>query len=168
MNSNTKKHYRENVQMWIYNKGKFLIAEESTKNNLGTIYWKFPHGGVEKGEELLDAVKRELKEELSILSFEVMAQAKYQHYFDWPLELQKKKGYHGQHQHYFLIYPKNINEIKFNPSEIDQIKWLSFKQTIQQFTIPNQIESAQKVWLEFKPIIEQKLKIKKRITIKND
>ena len=45
--------------------GRFLITQRLPDDTLGG-YWEFPGGKVERGEELPDALRRELQEELGI------------------------------------------------------------------------------------------------------
>ncbi len=45
--------------------GRFLITQRMADDTLGG-YWEFPGGKVEKGEDLRDALRRELQEELGI------------------------------------------------------------------------------------------------------
>ncbi len=54
--------------IWISDE-KVLLVEETVKRNTIT---KFPGGGLEFGEGIIDCLKREFKEELGIKSFIVL------------------------------------------------------------------------------------------------
>lgn len=146
----TKLPYRENVQAWVFNEeGKILLLDVRTKSG----YYKFLQGGLEEGENHLEALRRELKEEMNITHFEVIKRAKYEHYYEWDEKRQKERGYRGQHQVIFLVKLKPGNS--FIPEdEIDSFEWLRFEQIMTKFDIPNQIEMAQKIWAEFQTTIE--------------
>ncbi len=49
----------------IFHRNRLLIAQRPVDRHLGG-YWEFPGGKVENGEELIIALRRELKEELAI------------------------------------------------------------------------------------------------------
>ncbi len=49
----------------ILNESRVLIGRRKPNQALGG-YWEFPGGKVENGESLVDCLKRELKEELSV------------------------------------------------------------------------------------------------------
>ncbi len=48
--------------------GKFLFAKRSANCRDGQGAWEIPAGGVEYGERILDALARELKEELNVVA----------------------------------------------------------------------------------------------------
>lgn len=50
------------VKAIIYHEGKFLMV----KNRWVQGYWVFPGGGVEPGEDILSALRRELVEEINV------------------------------------------------------------------------------------------------------
>lgn len=92
--------YRPNVAAIILNNhGEVLICER--KNNARA--WQFPQGGVDKGESLLEALYREVWEEVGLESryYDVIDQ-KGEYRYLYPPKVRAKKKYHGQKQTYFL------------------------------------------------------------------
>src|SRR4051794_7607098 len=56
------RHFRNNVGIILYNlEGKVLCGQRAD-----IPYWQLPQGGVDENESILEAAKRELKEELGI------------------------------------------------------------------------------------------------------
>jgi len=60
----TEKNPKLIVAALIEKDNKFLLTKEILES--GTEYWIIPGGGVEFGENLADAVKREIKEEIGL------------------------------------------------------------------------------------------------------
>lgn len=78
--------------------GEVLIAERVDVPGA----WQFPQGGVDKGETLEEAFRREMAEELSLNPGEyrvIEQRGPYQYLFGNNLV---KKGFHGKLQHFFL------------------------------------------------------------------
>ena len=89
--------------------------------------WQMPQGGVEKNENLLNAMKRELYEETSIKSIEVLKELDYWLSYELPAELLGKiwKGrFRGQKQKWFIVkFTGNENEINLNTKYPEFIEW---------------------------------------------
>lgn len=60
-----KKTPRARVSALVEKDGKYLLVKEFIKSRNG-VYWLTPGGGVEYGERVEDALKREVKEETGI------------------------------------------------------------------------------------------------------
>lgn len=147
--------YRPNVQMWVFNaEGKILFNDESTKDE---IYWKFPQGGVDAGETHVEAVKRELQEEVNITDYTIIAQAPFTHRYEWDEKRQHERKLRGQEQTFYLIQVHNPSQLRIGEPNIRSSKWMTFEQILAKMTISNQIEIAKKVWKEFLPLIENEL-----------
>ncbi len=147
--------YRPNVQMIIFRgDGKILLIDESNEKE---ILWKFPQGGMEKGENELETVQRELKEEVNITDYTIIREASFRNHYDWIPLMQQAKGFRGNEQTIFLIHATNSQQTKITEKKIISFEWVTFEQALNKFQIPNQIESAKKAWNEFKPIVERKI-----------
>jgi len=111
--SNTQK-YRPNVAMIIVSdnypqKKEIFIAQ---RNDLTDI-WQFPQGGIDEGEEVKDALFREMEEEIGTRNAEIVAEYPEWISYDFPPKILKKmKPYKGQIQKYFLM--KLAKDAKIN------------------------------------------------------
>jgi len=100
-----KPDYRPNVAMIIVSnsypeKKEIFIAERS--DLLGV--WQFPQGGIDKGEELQEALFREMEEEIGTSKAKIIAEYPEWISYDFPEKIAKKmKPYKGQTQRYFLM-----------------------------------------------------------------
>lgn len=97
--------YRSNVAALLFTReGKVLICERMGQKGS----WQFPQGGVDDGESTLEALHREITEEVGISPnhYEVV-ERKSGYVYDFPKGSSKaKKGYKGQSQTYFLCLMK--------------------------------------------------------------
>ena len=99
------KKYRPNVAMIIlspeYPKKKEIFIAQ--RNDIKGI-WQFPQGGIDEGEEVKEALFRELEEEIGTRDVEIVAEYPEWISYDFPEKIAKKmKPYAGQKQRYFLV-----------------------------------------------------------------
>ena len=96
--------------------------------------WQMPQGGVDKNENLLSAMRRELTEETSIKSIEIIKEFDFWLQYELPKNLVGKiwRGkYRGQKQKWFLMRftgdEKEI-DIKTKKPEFLEWKWIEINQ----------------------------------------
>ena len=132
--------YRDCVGTAVFNgEGKVFIGrrrsagdpEESAAHGAA---WQMPQGGIDKGEKARDAATRELFEETSIRSVELIAEAPGWIYYDLPddmLGIALKGKYRGQRQRWFAYrFTGSESEIDVlapgdgsMPAEFDLWRW---------------------------------------------
>ena len=106
--------------------------------------WQMPQGGVDQGETLIQAMKRELAEETSIKNIKILRELDYWLEYELPKNLigiiwQGK--YRGQKQKWFIVrFHGEDKEIDLNTNHAEFIAWKWIE--IQQ--LPNVIVDFKK------------------------
>ncbi|MFT5660381.1 MAG: putative (di)nucleoside polyphosphate hydrolase [Sulfurimonas sp.] len=129
-----KELYRPNVAMIIVSnnypqKKEIFIAQ---RNDLKDI-WQFPQGGIDKGEEVHEALFRELEEEIGTDKAKIIGEYPAWISYDFPEKIAKKmKPYKGQTQRYFLLKLKKNAKINLNTEhpEFDEYKFVSVNEVL--------------------------------------
>ena len=131
----TKKDlYRPNVAMILVSpnypeKKEIFIAQ---RNDLRDI-WQFPQGGIDEGEEVQEALFRELEEEIGTKKAEVIGEYPEWISYDFPEKISKKmKPYKGQTQRYFLLkLSKNARiDLATKHPEFDDYKFVGIDKVL--------------------------------------
>jgi putative (di)nucleoside polyphosphate hydrolase len=111
--------FRPNVAALVINtKGKLLVCERFGEPGA----WQFPQGGVDPGEDMAEALKREVREEIGLQPkhykiIEVRDGYRYLYPKGIRSKKLKKHGNHGQEQTYFLC------KLKSNAPKVDVHQW---------------------------------------------
>lgn len=122
--------YRPNVGMVLVNRQKQVFWAKRS----GTSAWQFPQGGIHPGEDLDEAMYRELNEEVGLHPDDVVILAQTEEWVKYQFGSQKTTSggetYIGQKQIWFLlelISPDEYIDIASNEhQEFDEWKWVDF------------------------------------------
>jgi len=127
--------YRRAVMGILRNNDRYLIVHKVGAHDGD---WYFMGGGVEEGETPVEALRREVNEELN-LDPSMLAQIQIMtttYKYDWGEELEKSTGYRGQEQ---TILVADVTTDSFNlpeDDELDGYKWCTIDEV--ERIIPHQ------------------------------
>ncbi|MDF1874365.1 RNA pyrophosphohydrolase [Sulfurimonas sp. SAG-AH-194-I05] len=126
--------YRPNVAMIIMShnypqKKEIFIAQRNDLQGM----WQFPQGGIDNGEEVKDALFRELEEEVGTRDAKIVGEFPEWISYDFPERIaQRMTPYKGQTQRYFLLKlgtNAKINLATEHP-EFDDYKFVSVDEVL--------------------------------------
>lgn len=123
-------------------------------------HWQMPQGGIDKGEEPLDAAFREVQEETGIApsKVELIRQSETWHAYDLPKPLSRKiwRGkYRGQTQCWFAMrFTGQDSEIDLetHKAEFSQWRWVGLAE-LPSLIVPFKRHTYQQVIEEFSDIV---------------
>ncbi len=147
--------YRQGVIGYILNnKGELLLIQNNVyKEN----QWRQPGGGIEKGENEIEAVLREIKEELGISStnLEVAGVSSILNVYEFPDEVleynvAQNRIFRGQQQKQVLLKLKSTPKIISDSKEIRKYAYVPLEKLADYLVFPQQFEKTIKVLEEFR------------------
>ncbi len=113
--------FRRNVALILTRPGgEILVCERSDFRDS----WQFPQGGAKEGESDLEALYREVQEEIALTPdcYRVVVQhGPYRYVFRAG---SRKEGCEGQEQIYFLAEWSGLNEIVVDKKEFRDFRWI--------------------------------------------
>jgi len=120
------------------NKGQVLLVKRGIKPKFG--YWDLPGGFLEEGEDPIQGLKREMKEELGVEIYNIRYLGVY---MDW-----YECGYNMSTLN--IIYSAKIKSGKIRPmSDVGDIKWFNkSKIPWSKLAFPRWMRSALEDWLK--------------------
>lgn len=132
--------YRKNVGIVVANtENKVLVCNRADCDKPS---WQFPQGGIEEGESVVTAARRELYEETGLTNVEIVKIADKPLRYDFPADILarfKKLGRtnSGQEQYWVLVrFSGNDKEINFNtkPDEIEfkAYEWVDIEEAVNR------------------------------------
>lgn len=152
--------YRKNVGVVVTNQNGLVLmcARADQKDN----QWQFPQGGIENGENIIEAAKRELYEETGITSVNLIAQMPEPLRYDFPKndKIHRFGNYIGQEQAWVLFeFTGRDSEINFytNPQEIEfkAFEWVDISEAPERI-IAFKKQVYQKVAAHFAGYLKEK------------
>ena len=129
---NEKLPLRIGVGIVVLNSKNEVLVAKRKDNPIDK--WQMPQGGVEKDEDFITSMYRELLEETSITSIKIIKEFDYWLEYLLPDHLVGiiwKGKYRGQKQKWFIVrFTGNENEININTKnpEFIEWKWLKIKE----------------------------------------
>ena len=127
MKSNSPSTHRACVSMILLREvengeTEVLIVHKPRKRDA----WQIPQGGIEEGETVMEAAKRELQEETSITLHEDPLPSKEFYQYDYPAGFKKsqKPKYNGQHLTFVVAKVPRETMVIVDKRELDAFKWI--------------------------------------------
>ena len=119
-------HHRPNVGVVLFHPdGRAWYGRRA--NNPGPHNWQFPQGGVDPGENIEIAARRELAEETGVTSVELLARAPGWIVYDFPADYggsKQARGFKGQKQVWFAFrFTGEDAEIDLEAHEVEFDAW---------------------------------------------
>ena len=147
---------RSGIGIVVLNKNNKIFVAKRIDNPKN--FWQMPQGGVDQGEDFLTAAYRELEEETSIRSIELIKELNGTITYELPdrlLGIIWKGKYRGQKQKWFLMRftgeEKEIN-IKTKNPEFLEWKWIDLDQ-ITEVVVDFKLDVYKKLQEQVKNII---------------
>jgi len=122
-------------------------------------WWQMPQGGIDEGEDPTEAVRRELMEETSIRSVDILAESSGWFTYDLPEHLVGiawKGRYRGQKQKWFALrFTGEESEIDLEPKghkpEFDAWRWVPMDE-LPTLIVPFKRKVYDEVVTAFRPL----------------
>jgi putative (di)nucleoside polyphosphate hydrolase len=144
--------YRPNISCIVFrekhpHEREYLIVRKPREHNA----WQFPQGGVDKGEEIEEAARRELKEELGTNKFLLLKKSSRVYFYKFPSG-KTKEGYQRQKQmYYWTRFTGEDQDIKLNSEELAEYAWVTEEKISAYFENEKYIQKVYDVIAECTP-----------------
>ena len=149
--------YRPNVGIVLINRDG-LVWLGRRAGTAGPLNWQFPQGGIDPGEDVEAAARRELEEETGAHSVTLLGRTEGWIAYDFPAEYAGKKaarGWKGQKQAWFAMRfdgpDAEIDLESHGEIEFDAWRWADLADAAQ-VVVPFKRETYRKVMETFAPL----------------
>ncbi len=128
--------YRPCVGMMIFNKNRKIFCGQRIDNINQA--WQLPQGGIDGGENPIDAAFREIKEETSMINVNFVADYPSWINYDVPVNLANKLwggAYRGQTQKWLLFFfhgPNSEISVQTSHPEFRNWQWLNIEELTEK------------------------------------
>ncbi len=116
---------RTGVGIIVLNNNNHVFVGKRKDNPINK--WQMPQGGVDKGENFISAMRRELEEETSIKNIKILKEISNMYEYELPKNLVGiiwKGRFRGQKQKWFITrFLGNDNEINLKTKHPEFIEW---------------------------------------------
>lgn len=143
------KRLRKKVRAVIANDvGKFLLIQPHTYS---ADEWTLVGGGIEVNEDPLNAISREVKEEVGLSQYIEVKKSNIVHFFCFSPKIIEKRSlnYDGQIAEIFWIKVDAKTDVRIQRSEIRNFCWVTFEEAKQMIKVPAQLRLFIQVYAEF-------------------
>ncbi len=152
-----KSRFRPNIAICIINPKNEILLIRSSEHNPKD--WQFPQGGIEKGESLAQAARREVLEEVGLKNIKLLIIKERIYKYRWSKDFLRQlkrlnpDGYIGQEQ---SLAVASVNEIRpkinQNPREASYYKWVHYTKLLEHIS-PVRRDLGRLAMVELKKII---------------
>lgn len=130
--------YRPNVGVVLINR-QGLVWLGHRDGESGPLSWQFPQGGIDAGEELQTAARRELQEETGVTSVSLLGRTEGWLKYDFPPEVlanrKRARGFQGQKQVWFAFRfegtDAEVDLFAHGEVEFDAWRWTSIHEATE-------------------------------------
>ena len=141
--------YRKNVAVIVRDpsNGKLLFCRRCESDN-----WQFPQGGIDNGEDVMEAMYRELYEEVGLDKDDINIVAISKEWITYDIPTSIRIKFKGQIQKWYfvdLVSPKEKIDLNQDPKpEFDKYEWVTYWYPLGKI-IDFKKEAYRKVLIEF-------------------
>ena len=128
--------YRPNVGIMLINRDKLVWvgrrADAPTDMEGRGSWWQMPQGGIDQGEDIVAAARRELAEETGVTSVDVLAVSAGWLTYDFPPEVKANnkasRGFKGQQQKWLAMrFLGSDDEVDITPDDPEMIEFVEWR-----------------------------------------
>jgi 8-oxo-dGTP pyrophosphatase MutT (NUDIX family) len=102
--------------------------------------WSFPKGGIDPGESVLDAAKREIREECGITELTLVAALGHYERYSIAKDGISDDIEHGLRKRTMFLFTTKQDELSADGIEITEARWVTIDEALQLLTHPKDKE----------------------------